>query len=156
MTDGLFELAASYAACNAPLVGTFFGAAIAMHGLYTSCAFINPNDLSPNYASTICAMMYVLGATASIFMPLIFARLAPNVWRNFPFVTLFANAVFYLIKFFVLFFMLVFFVVQSLILEWRQIFWIIMGSQLSKIVLFVLWGSAEIQEWNAPAYQVIR
>lgn len=82
LTDGLFELAASYAGCNAPLVGTFFGAAIAMHGLYTSCAFIIPNDLSPNHASTISAMMYVLGATVCIFVPIIFARLAPNVRLN--------------------------------------------------------------------------
>lgn len=151
LADGIFQLAASFSGCNASLVGTFFSVAIAIHGLHTSCTYINPNDLSPNYASTISALMYALGASLSIFIPIIFARLAPNVSKWFALKTnkkykqdqiFIANACVACSK-------------QSLILEWRRIFWIIMGSQFVKILLFAVWGSAEIQPWNASSYQVI-
>jgi len=39
---------------------------------------------------------------------------------------------------------------NSLQSEWRVIFWITFAMHMVKIVLFTVWGSAKIQEWNEP------
>lgn len=83
LIDGTSALGASYAGCNAHLVGQMFAVSIAMQGLLTSSLYVIPTDLSPNYAGTISAMMYSIACITSIFSPIIIGYLAPNVSNAF-------------------------------------------------------------------------
>lgn len=78
-TDGLFQLAASYAGCNVKLAGSLFAVSIAAQGLHSSCTFVNPMDLSPNFAATISAMLYGSSSMMGAVAPIIFGALSPNV-----------------------------------------------------------------------------
>ncbi|XP_055326564.1 putative inorganic phosphate cotransporter [Sitodiplosis mosellana] len=39
---------------------------------------------------------------------------------------------------------------QSTLEQWRFVFWITFGVSIVRIIIFVMWGSAEIQPWNNP------
>lgn len=77
--NGLFIIAASYAGCNALLVGLFFTIAAGVHGLPAASVVINPIDLSPNYAGTIVGLSNGISSAAGIVVPSIIGLLTPNV-----------------------------------------------------------------------------
>lgn len=38
---------------------------------------------------------------------------------------------------------------QSLLTEWRVVFWITFILQMAKMFIFSIWGSGDVQPWNA-------
>lgn len=43
-----------------------------------------------------------------------------------------------------------FYLLQHTFDAWRIVFWINIAAQLSSFVVFILFGSAKIQNWNYP------
>ena len=41
------------------------------------------------------------------------------------------------------------FFLQRLLLEWRTVFWINMGVQIFTTFTYGIWGSGQVQPWNA-------
>lgn len=39
---------------------------------------------------------------------------------------------------------------NALLREWRLVFWIIAVVLVIQVVIFTVWGSAEVQSWNTP------
>lgn len=39
---------------------------------------------------------------------------------------------------------------QSSLDEWRFVFWFTFGLTIVRTVIYLIWGSAEIQPWNDP------
>lgn len=77
--DGTFIIAASYAGCNAMLVGLFFTIAVGAQGFHTASTMINPMDLSPNYAGTITGIANGISSCTGIIVPSIIGILTPKV-----------------------------------------------------------------------------
>lgn len=77
--DGCFIIMASYAGCNAMLVGLFFTISVGAEGFLTSSMLVNPMDLSPNYSGTITGMGNGIGSLMGIAVPSIIGLLTPNV-----------------------------------------------------------------------------
>lgn len=77
--DGVFVIAASYAGCDAILVGLFFTIAVGAQGLHTSSTMINAMDLSPNYAGTITGISNGISSCTGIVVPWIIGVMTPNV-----------------------------------------------------------------------------
>lgn len=72
-------IAASYAGCNALVVGCLFAVAVASQGVQISNLVINVMDLSPNYTATISGMIGAIGSTLGILAPVIVGFLTPHV-----------------------------------------------------------------------------
>lgn len=39
---------------------------------------------------------------------------------------------------------------QSSLEQWRYVFWITLIISMFRILVFIVWGSAEVQPWNMP------
>lgn len=72
-------IAASYAGCNALLVGCMLAIAVASQGVQISIIMINSIDLSPNFAATIAAVTTSMSASNGLIVPVIVGFLTPNV-----------------------------------------------------------------------------
>lgn len=82
MVDGCFVIAATYAGCDALVVGIFFAVSVGATGLQTSSLYVNAIDLSPNYSGTICGFSSTFGALAGTLGPALVGFLTPNVSRS--------------------------------------------------------------------------
>lgn len=39
-------------------------------------------------------------------------------------------------------------------LRWRYIFWVNIVAQMLALIVFLIWGSGEIQDWNNPKEKI--
>lgn len=79
LVDAVFLIIASYAGCNALIVGCMFSIAVASQGVQVCNMMINMIDLTPNFTATIAGL---LGATSSLggfAVPVIVGYLTPHV-----------------------------------------------------------------------------
>lgn len=79
--DGSFVLAASYAGCDAMMVGLFFVISVGSQGFLATSSLMNPMDLSPNFAGTITGLTNGIGSITGIMVPYVIGVLTPNVSR---------------------------------------------------------------------------
>lgn len=76
---GTFIIGASYAECDHALVIIFFIISIGMHAFATSGLYINPMDLSPNYAATLMNLANGAGSITGILAPYSVGLLTPHI-----------------------------------------------------------------------------
>lgn len=137
---GVFIVAASYSGCHRLLVVAMFTLGMSFMGTFYSGIKANSLDIAPNYAGVVMAIANGLGGLAGVIGPYIVGVLTPNVshlqieWRTFS-----------LQKFNVCHLIL-----QSLLTEWRIVFWITFVIFFVTTVIYVMFASGEIQDWNEP------
>lgn len=78
-------ISASYAGCDHLLVIFFFIISVGARGFLTAGLYVNPMDLSPNYAAAIMSVANGIGAFTGILAPYIVGLLTPNVGAIFLF-----------------------------------------------------------------------
>lgn len=103
---------------------------------------MNPIDLSPNYAGTIMSIGNGAGALTGILAPYSVGLLTPHVrtGRNSRQLTWRAQIIF---KFVFHFFF------KAYLSEWRLVFWITFIIHILKTIIYQIWGSGDVQSWNA-------
>lgn len=84
----VFLLCASYAGCDEMLVVTFFIISVGARGFLAAGLYVNPMDLSPNYAGALISLANGIGALTGVLAPYIVGVLTPHV-RFIPISTYF-------------------------------------------------------------------
>ncbi|KAL9705868.1 hypothetical protein quinque_009386 [Culex quinquefasciatus] len=115
LPPAIFIVAASYADCNKLLVVVYFALSVTFMGGFYPGLKVNVNDLSPNLAGVLMAMVNGIGAITGIVVPYLAGVLTPN----------------------------------QTVSEWRDVFWLAFWVLNATNVVFVLFGSGEIQPWNS-------
>lgn len=88
-------VSASYAGCDEMLVITFFIISVGARGFLTAGLYVNPMDLSPNYAGALMSLANGTGALTGVLAPYIVGVLTPHV-RLIPIILLFLIRLFYI------------------------------------------------------------
>ncbi|KXJ75041.1 hypothetical protein RP20_CCG012388 [Aedes albopictus] len=102
-------LAASYAGCNRVLVIAYFALSVTLMGGFYPGIKVNVNDLSPNFAGFLMAIVNGIGAITGLMTP------------------------------------------NQTLDEWRSVFWVAFWVLNVTNVIFILFGSGKIQNWNDPS-----
>lgn len=76
-------ISASYAGCDHLLVIVFFIISVGARGFLTAGLYVNPMDLSPNYAAAIMSLANGIGALTGILAPYIVGVLTTNVSNSY-------------------------------------------------------------------------
>lgn len=109
-------------------------------GTFVPSLKVNALDLSPNFAGTLMAIVGTIGCMSGVIAPYIVGILVPNV-RFVLLCVLTVNRVFIKKKFFS---------AQSTMEEWRDVFWLSAAILIATNLLFLQYGSGDVQPWNQP------
>lgn len=134
------------------IVVTLFAMTLGLMGTFYPGMKINALDLSPNFAGTLMAIINGIGGITGILSPLIVGLLAPNVrFKNFyervikiksfkKKVNKIVNKIFS------------FFIKQTED-EWRLVFWITLAVNAVTGLVYLFFGSGELQSWNNKGFE---
>lgn len=131
-------VAASYAGYNKVRVIFMFTLTMGFLGNFFSGAKVNALDLSPNYAGSLMALTNGLAGLAGVGVLPAIGVLTPDVSVNLN-----SNHMFVVINFSTIY-------LQSTLEQWRFVFWITLVVSMVRALVFLVWGSGEIQPWNYP------
>lgn len=133
---GLFLLAIPYVSHSPYACVAFITLSFGFNGSGCLTNQSNSHDLAPNFASTLFSVMNGVATTAGFLSPLVVAHFTKDGVR----VSL--NRISYtnIINFI--------FVLQNTISEWKNIFIIGASAYIVPSVVFMIFGSADIQPWN--------
>lgn len=137
MFPGIFLVAASYAECNEIQVVIYFVLAYAFDNFNIAGTWPNVLDLAPNYVGSITGLSNTFQIFSSIIAHYIIGVLTPNVSR----LRFLLHFMFGLL--------LLCIILKAYLSEWRFVFWLTFGSCIVRTIIYTLFGSAEIQPWNA-------
>lgn len=108
-------------------------------GTFVPSLKVNALDLSPNFAGTLMAIVGTIGCLSGVIAPYIVGILVPNV-RFVLLCVLMSNWIF----------VNNFFSAQSTMEEWRDVFWLSSAILIATNLLFLQYGSGDVQPWNQP------
>ncbi|KAL0278598.1 UNVERIFIED_CONTAM: hypothetical protein PYX00_000372 [Menopon gallinae] len=110
---------ASYSGQNEPLVVTFFILTLMFMGTFYPGMKVNALDLSPNYAGSLMAVVNGIGGLTGIITPYLIGEIATDVHDK-----------------------------DKYIEQWRLVFWITFAVNVVTLIVYLIWGSGEVQPWN--------
>lgn len=122
---------------------TLLTISISGQGFDAAGIILNGLDIAPNYIGPLNAIVQTMYSAAAIFAPYTIGILTPNV--N---ITNFGNEqiVDHQYELFL----------QAYLSEWRVVFWFVFILYSCVAFIFLTWGSAKVQPWNASQKPIQR
>jgi ACS family sodium-dependent inorganic phosphate cotransporter len=137
MGPAVFMISASYSGCDRTLVVALFTLSLAVMSFHYTGMKLNALDLSPNYSGTLMGLVNGFGVFAGMLAPYIIGILTPEVKPRLQLLFIMTR------------------IQQQTLQEWRIIFWLTFVIFTVTMSAFLIFGSGEVQSWNAPKLEHI-
>lgn len=145
MIQAIFVVGTLFSGCDEMLVGIFQAAITSGQGFDAAGVDLNAYDLAPNYIGPFKAFVFTVATLGTIPAPYVIGILTPHV-NHLSFIL--ARTINRKNK--IISLKLLFHGLQAYLPEWQTVFWLTFSVYVSSAIIFLIWGSSEVQPWNTP------